>query len=50
MGLGEMTGSPTDDRSIEGFGGWRALVKWKSSVLLCSMTRPASMRVLDIIL
>ena len=50
MGLGEMTGPSTNDRSIEGLGGWRALVKWKSSVLLCSMTRPASMRILDIIL
>jgi len=37
MGLGEITGPPTDDRSIEGLGGWHALVKWKSSVLLCSM-------------
>jgi len=27
MGLGEMTGPPTDDRSIEKFGGWQALVK-----------------------
>ena len=50
MGLGEMTGPPTNDRSIEGLGGWRALVKWKSSVLLCSMTRPALMRILDMIL
>jgi len=50
MGLGEITGPPTDDRSIERLGGWRALVKWKSSALLCSMTRPASMRIFEIIL
>ena len=50
MGLGEITGPSTNDRSIEGLGGWHALVKWKSSVLLCSMMRPASMRILDIIL
>ena len=50
MGLGEMTESPTDDRLMEGLGGWRALVKWKSSVLLCSMTRPASMRIFDMML
>ena len=50
MGLGEITGPPTNDRLIEGLGGWQALVKWKSSVLLCSMMRPALMRILDIIL
>jgi len=50
MGLGEIIGPPTEDRSIGGLGGWQALVKWKSSVLLCSITRPALMRILDIIL
>jgi len=50
MGLGEMTELPTDDRLMEGLGGWWALVKWKSSVLLCSMTRPASIRIFDMML
>jgi len=27
MGLGEITGPPTNDRSIEGLGKWQALVK-----------------------
>jgi len=27
MGLGEITGPPTNDRLIEGLGKWQALVK-----------------------
>ena len=50
MGLGEMTGPPTDNRSIEELEECQALVKWKSSVLLCSIMRPALIRILDIIL
>jgi len=50
MGLGLIMGPPTDVRSIEGLGGCRALVKWKISVLLCSMTRPALIRIFDMIL
>jgi len=42
--------APIDDRSIEGLGGCRALMKWKSLVLLYSITRPALRRILDIIL
>jgi len=43
-------GPPTDVRSMDGLGGCWALVKWKISVLLCSITRLASMRIFDIIL
>ena len=50
MDLGEMTGSLTDDRLIEGLGGWWALVKWKSLVLLCSIMRLASIRIFDMML
>jgi len=50
MGLGLIMGSPTDVRLIEGLGGCQALVKWKISVLLCSMTRPALMRIFNMML
>jgi len=50
MGLGLMMGPPTVVRSMEGLGGCRALVKWKISVLLCSMTRPVSIRIFNIML
>jgi len=50
MGLEEITGPLTNNRSIEGLGGYQALVKWKSLVLLCFITRPALRRILDIIL
>ena len=50
MGLGEMIGPSTNVRSIERLGRCQALVKWKSSVLLCSMMRPVSRRIFDIIL
>jgi len=50
IGLEEMTEPLTNNRSIEGLGGYQALVKWKSSVLLYSITRPALRRILDIML
>ena len=50
MDLGEMTGPLTDDRLIEGLGGWWTLIKWKSSVLLCSIMRPALIRIFDMML
>jgi len=50
MGFGLIMGFPTDVRSIEGLGGYRALVKWKISVLLCSITRLALIRIFDIML
>jgi len=50
MGLGLMIGPHTVVRSMERLGGCRALVKWKISVLLCSMTRPALIRIFDIML
>jgi len=50
MDLKEITGPPIDIRLMEGLGGCRALIKWKSLVLLCSIMRPASRRIFDIIL
>jgi len=50
MGLGEMTESPTNDRLMERLERWRALIKWKSLVLLCSMTRPVLIRIFDMML
>jgi len=43
-------GPPTDVRLMEGLGECWALVKWKISVLLYSITRPASIRIFDIML
>jgi len=50
MGLGLIMGPPTDVRSMEELGGCWALVKWKISVLLCSMMRPVSIRIFDMML
>jgi len=50
VGLGLMMGPPTVVRSMEGLGGCQALIKWKISVLLCSMTRLVLIRIFDIML
>ena len=50
MGLELMIEPPTVVRSIEGLRECQALVKWKISVLLYSMTRLASIRIFNIML
>jgi len=50
MDLGLIMGPLTNIRSMKGLGGYQALMKWKILVLLCSMTRPASIRIFDIML
>jgi len=50
MGFGLIIGPPTDVRSMKRLRGCWALVKWKISVLLCSITRLASIRIFDIML
>ena len=37
-------------RSIEGLEGCQDLIKWKTSDLLCSMTKLVSKRIFDMIL